>query len=47
MTDATPLDGIRVLELGQMIAVPAATHVLAVSTIVVFPPVIMGPSPVM
>ncbi|MEM1433002.1 MAG: CoA transferase [Pseudomonadota bacterium] len=28
-TDSTPLAGIRVLELGQMIAVPAATHLLA------------------
>ena len=29
MTDTLPLDGIRVLEMGQMIAVPAATHILA------------------
>ena len=29
MSDDAPLHGIRVLELGQMIAVPAATHVLA------------------
>lgn len=29
MPSDAPLDGIRVLELGQMIAVPAATHVLA------------------
>lgn len=29
MTTDAPLKGIRVLELGQMIAVPAATHVLA------------------
>ncbi len=29
MNDDAPLAGIRVLELGQMIAVPAATHILA------------------
>ena len=29
MNDETPLAGIRVLEIGVMIAVPAATHILA------------------
>ena len=29
MSDEPPLNGIRVLELGQMIAVPTATHILA------------------
>ena len=29
MSDAAPLEGIRVLEIGVMIAVPAATHILA------------------
>ena len=29
MSSEAPLHGIRVLEFGQMIAVPAATHILA------------------